>query len=467
MARRARKQLVGPLSSELASVELGDERLNRRLLSIVDRLSEQPSASFPHAMGDDAELEAAYRFFANERVTAEGILEPHFEATAARVGECETVVVVHDTTEFEFGGEVQREGLGRLIRPGQGFFGHFALAVSASGTREPLGLLGFETIFRLDEPTPRKSRKRTDNRGESERWYRLASESEQRCDQNVRLVHVMDREGDSFRNFGQLDHDSSLFVIRSNHDRRLVENEDFEKLREAARSAKVRVKRDVQLSARKQHPGPKGLRQPARRSRTATLSFAARRIVLPRTGDAPKAVPTELALNVVHVLEVGAPKGEEPVEWILLTNLPTKTKKDLEFVVDCYRCRWLIEEFFKAIKTGCKYEKRQLATASSLLNALAVFAPIAWRLLLLRYLAHHSPDLPASRALTTTQLDVLRAISRSPLPRKLTVHDALFAVAELGGHLKRNGDPGWIVLSRGFHDLLLIERGWQAREGRA
>jgi hypothetical protein len=452
------------MSEEFAGAELGDERLTGRLGQLADRLSERPSDSFPHAMVGDAELEAAYRFFGNEKVTPEAILEPHFEATASRTAEYETILVVHDTTEFEFGGEVQREGLGRLIRPGQGFFGHFALATSADGNREPLGLLGLETIFRLDDPTPRKKRKKGNSRGESKRWYRLAAEAERRIDGRSNIVHVMDREADSYGLFGQLHQDGSQFVIRSNHDRCLAEASDIAKLRDAARSARTRVEREVQLSARKQHPGPKGKRQPARRSRTATLSFAATEIRLPRTSDAPRSFPAVLTLNVVHVIETDPPDGEDPVEWILLTNLPIRTKAQLEFIVDCYRARWMIEEYFKALKTGCQYEKRQLASADSLLNALAVFAPIAWRLLLLRHLAHHAPNLPASRALTPTQLDVLRAISRSPLPRKLTVRDALFAVAALGGHLKRNGDPGWIVLGRGFHDLLLLERGWRARE---
>jgi hypothetical protein len=156
------------------------------------------------------------------------------------------------------------------------------------------------------------------------------------------------------------------------------------------------------------------------------------------------------------------PAGETPVEWILLTNLPLETAADVEFAVDCYRARWLIEEFFKALKTGCQYEKRQLESSHSLLNALAVLAPVAWRLLLLRYLSRHVPDAPAQTALTPTQIDLLRAVSKKPLPRHATVRDALLAVAKLGGHLTSNGDPGWIVLGRGFHDLLIMELAWRA-----
>jgi hypothetical protein len=148
MATRA--QAVPALSAEFDGADLGDERLDQRLGLLADCVAERPGESFPKVL-DDAELEAAYRFFRNERVTPEGILAPHFRQTARRAAAAPQVLVVHDTTQFEFGGHVKREGLGRIIRPGQGFFGHFSLATSADGTRKPLGLLGLETVFRLDK----------------------------------------------------------------------------------------------------------------------------------------------------------------------------------------------------------------------------------------------------------------------------------------------------------------------------
>jgi hypothetical protein len=132
----------------------------------------------------------------------------------------------------------------------------------------------------------------------------------------------------------------------------------------------------------------------------------------------------------------------------------------------CYRARWIIEEYFKALKTGCQYERRQLTTSKRLLNALAVLAPVAWRLLLLRHLARHQPERPARDALSPSQVSVLRAVSKTPLPSRPSVRDALLAIARLGSHLRSNGEPGWLVLGRGFHDLLLLERGWSARTER-
>jgi hypothetical protein len=449
---------VPPLSSELAGADLGDERLDRRLGKLVDRIAERPGDSFPKML-DEAELEAAYRFFGNERVTPEAILEPHFQGTSQRAQSHDQVVVVHDTTEFEFPGASPREGLGRLLRPGQGFFGHFALATTADGKRLPLGLLGLMTVFRLDKPKQR--RRDRPFRGESSRWRELAAAAENRLQGGAHAIHVMDREGDSYATLSEFADDRRSFVIRSCHDRRLVDDE--QKLWDRARASETMIEREVELSARPAIPGPKGKRHPARRARTAKLALARIDVALPRPStDAARGAPPTLPVGVIHVREIDPPKDETPVEWILLTNLPLETAADVEFAVDCYRARWLIEEFFKALKTGCQYEKRQLESSHSLLNALAVLAPVAWRLLLFRYLARHAPQAPAKQALTPTQLDVLRAVSKKPLPGNPTVRDALLAVAKLGGHLTNNGDPGWIVLGRGFHDLLIMELAWRA-----
>src|SRR5262249_10834031 len=123
------------MSRELAGAELGDARLSKRLGLLADQLAARPAASFPKAL-DDAELEAAYRFFGNAGVTPAAILAPHFRQSARRATDASRIIVVHDTTAFEFGGQTKRAGLGHLIRPAaQGFFGHFSLALTADGTR--------------------------------------------------------------------------------------------------------------------------------------------------------------------------------------------------------------------------------------------------------------------------------------------------------------------------------------------
>jgi len=460
MPPRKRASALPALSSEVADADLGDGRLTKRLGGLIDALASRPGESFPKAL-DDAELEGAYRFFGNDKVTPEAILAPHFRQTARRATKCRQVLVVHDTTQFEFGGATKREGLGRLIRPGQGFFGHFSLATTADGHREPLGLLNLETLFRLDKVS-KKPRDQRPNRGESARWRRGIEAVEERLPEHVQAIHVMDREGDSYANLSALDGVGHAYVIRSVHDRVLADEETH--LRAAARAAKRVLEREVPLSRRPVIEGPKGQRHPARRERLAKLTIAAKSIEIPKTSDAKAAASSTLKLNVVYVHERKPPPREPAVEWFLLTSLPIGTPDEVAFVVDCYRGRWTIEEYFKALKTGCQYEKRQLETAHALLNALAVLSTVAWRLLLLRHLARHAPERPATDALTPSQLEVLHATAKRPIPKKPTVQQAMLAVAGLGGHLPRNGDPGWLVLGRGMHDLLLLELGWRARE---
>ena len=170
-------------------------------------------------------------------------------------------------------------------------------------------------------------------------------------------------------------------------------------------------------------------------------------------------VPRYLPINVVVVEEANPPKGEPPVTWRLYTAEPIDSPAHLERIVDGYRCRWVVEEFFKALKTGCGIEKRQLESRHALENALAVYIPIAWRVLRHRTLAKLDGGSKASLILSKLQIQLLRRASNIKLPRVLTMNTALIAIAALGGHLKRNGSPGWITLLRGYQRLLTLEEG--------
>jgi Transposase DNA-binding len=461
MGRKASAAVA--LSAEFDEVDLGDARLNRRLLKLADSVADRPGESFPKAL-DDAELEAAYRFFGNDQVTPEAILAPHVRQSARRAADLDRVLVVHDTTAFEFGGQTKRDGLGHLIKPSaQGFFGHFSLALASDGSRHPVGLLGLETVFRLKKRIGHKRWSRDKRLGESDRWLRGVEAAEEALGRTGKAIHITDREGDQYALIANLVDGNRAFVIRSFQDRRLS-GEDQVRLRAVATAAKVTVRREVPLSPRPKINGPKGDRHPARRHRVARLTFAATTVEIARTLDAPEHAAATIVLNVIHVAERRPPAGQAPVEWFLLTNLPIHDEEAILFAVDCYRARWAIEEYFKALKTGCQYERRQLESAHSLLNALAVLAPVAWRLLLLRHLARAKPTAPASTALTQKQLEVLRAVSKKPLRARASAREAMLAVAALGGHIKTNGDPGWLVVGRGMHDLLLLELGWRARE---
>jgi len=459
----------------MSLAEFGDARLSKRLQRIVEALGAKPSAGFPMALGNEAACEAFYRFLRNGKVTSEAIVKPHVDATVDQCAERKAVVVIHDTTQFHFGGESERDGLGTTNNSTQGFFAHVALAVDTGAANRPLGVLGLSTISRTKKKFSRGNRAeylrrlRTDPTKESLRWGDLLEEVEKKLSGRSHAIHVMDRESDSYVLIARMLAANAHFVIRATAKRKLfpVGQEPVAGVYEEWKDLPDMVEREVPLSARRtSKPYYRPGRHPLRGQRIAKLRFSAKRIRAKRTSVGMK-WPAFLDLNAVRVYEVGTPDGEEPVEWLLLTTEAIATAEDVGRIVDHYRARWVIEEYFKVLKTGCAFEKRQLESYATLKNALAILAPIAARLLLLRSLERDSDQDRVRDVLTNTQLEVLRTFSPKPPPPRPTVAAVMKAIAALGGHLSNNGPPGWQVLWRGYQELLTLERAWCAAHERA
>jgi hypothetical protein len=457
------------IAPEFAGASFGDARLSARVVQIAERCAESPGASLPTAMRAESELTAAYRFLSNEAVRPGAMLSPHFQRTAERMTGAECVLVAHDTTEFKF--STDREGFGYLRAESErGFLMHASLAVSADGKRTPLGLCGFHTWIRSGEPRRKKAAAAAEPAGEaepekeneSERWARQVESVGALLDGRVGVIHVMDREADAYPLLAGMLLAQRRFIVRSRIDRivRSEDEGDTTKLHDVLHGADDEIEMEVPLSPRvKKRPSA----TPARQARRATLRVRATSLSL-RKPPYVKDAEMWADVNVVHVREVDAPADAVPVEWTLLTSEPVGSLRDILFVIESYRARWLIEEFFKALKTGCEYEKLQLETLHALQNALAMFCPIAWRMLHLRSLARDQPDAPADTVLTKTEVAVLRAVGSMKLPATPTVADALLAVAMMGGYQKHKVPPGWLTLARGFETLSMIAAGWEARE---
>jgi hypothetical protein len=101
-------------AEELASVDLGDARLNRRLVRVAEQLGAQPGASIPVACGGWAETQAAYRWLAHENVAWESVLAPHWDCSVARMREQPVVLCVQDSTELNYTAQPGIAGLGQL-----------------------------------------------------------------------------------------------------------------------------------------------------------------------------------------------------------------------------------------------------------------------------------------------------------------------------------------------------------------
>lgn len=472
------------IEQEWATASLGDERRRGRAQVIGRRWAAKPGASFPDMFDDDAELEAAYRLFENEHVDPDELLAAHARATVERIDAIERgrpVLSIQDTTTFEFGGEGHRKDVGWVTREKQGFFAHIALVLSADGTARPLGVIGL-TTFHRERAAPAKERgkrrhdgKKTcfDPERESLRWGAMADATSELLRGHAIPIHVTDREADAYEYLSGRVQKGQRFVARVRELNRpvtLAGKVDCErvKLRLVAERAVPVVEREAKLSRRARSLLPKRrATHPARGQRVAHLEFAAERIRIARPAHLPDAMLASIDVNLVHVREPNPPADAEPVEWLLLTSESIETADEILRVVDYYRARWTIEELNQAIKTGCEYESRQLETLKALLIALALCIPVAWQMLALRHQSRIEPDAPASSVLSARRLETLRiaARKRRPLPANPTVRDAFLAIAALGGHLKRNGRPGWKTLRRGLDRLLAAEEVLDARAG--
>jgi hypothetical protein len=453
-------------AGEFAFVELGDQRLNVRAAAIASKLSQSPAVGFPKVLSE-TELSGYYRFVNNESVSFESLLEAHVESTKRRVELLRRVVVAHDTSDCRYTDEQAREGLGPMDNGGQGFYFHASVAFDQD--RRPLGTVAIETWVRSPQdptaPKPTQKQRYESPDKESLRWMRAVHRTAlELAGTGAELVHVMDREADDYDILCELVEHQYLFVVRASTDRSLSEEHLGEKLKPFARNLEVRVERSAKLAHRKKKRPAKEVRKfPPRKTRDARLSFSAGRVTLRRPDKANKSLPAELELNVVHVIELNPPEDCEPVEWFLLTNQPVDTDEQILRIVDDYRTRWGIEEFFKALKTGCNFEGRQHESLHALLNALAIFLAIAWGLMTLRHAARdpQTKDLPATEVLTPRQIEILRVRSHGKLGATPTVYEAIMALARFfGGHIRGNGDPGWQVLGRAYESLLLVEFGW-------
>jgi len=455
---------------EFEDVALGDKRLARRVLDIVPSLAAAPGDSFPEQMGSVAEREALYRFLSNPKVTMQALLAGHFRATHERVSGRSAVRIVHDTSPFRFLGD--REGLGLLQGNSRGFLGHVSLAISADETREPLGIVAVHPFIHTASEerrkmTPRErhlmSLQKPREEKESSRWERQAIEVSKAIAVDTFAIHIMDQEADSYDLLGEMHAAQLHFVVRANPKRRTKDNHCADDV--LARNP-ASIFRTVHVSPKPvhRHNTPS---HPARIEREAALEIRWGSVTLPRQRYSQSEAP-ELVMTAVHVREINPPEGESAVEWMLFTSEPVTSLEEAACIVDHYRARWIIEEYFKALKTGCKFESRQLTSFDGLTRALALFVPIAWHLLVLRHLGREAPTRPASVVFDREQLLLLAALlekRRYKLPSALTVRDAMLGIAALGGHIKNNGDPGWLVLGRGFTRFAEAEIVWRmARE---
>lgn len=449
--------MVSWAEREVGHAALGDTRRTKRLVQMVERLATAPTASIPHLFaGDRAAIKATYRFWDSDAVTPQAIAQAEQQATVERCAGLPLVLAVQDTTDLDFTRHPATTGLGHLMGSHRGFLMHSVLAVSPDGV--PLGLLHQHLWAR--DPTQRTAHQRY-NRPvkdkESQRWLDAEQVTLAAVPAETDVLTIADREADIFELLAADRRAGGYLLIRATHPRRIADTPDGETAYIWSSVQQQPVIGEMTVLARDKRGQP--IRPATLRVRRQTVEIQVPRHHLQRSQSQPVTVDAILAI------EEQPPADKAPIIWRLLTTWPLTTEADVLAMIEVYSLRWLIERYHFVLKSGCRVEELQLAQEQRLERAVATYSIVATRILRLTYLARTEPETPILPELDPAEWTVLQV--RFPhLRERPTVREAVRAIAHLGGFQGRTGDgePGVLVLWRGFQRLRDYSLGWQLHQ---
>jgi hypothetical protein len=455
------------IDGELAGCEFQDERLGKRFRKLLEQLSDGAGETIPMACHDWANTKAAYRFFDNERVNEKDILAGHFQATRERFAATDDIaLVLHDTTEFTFRredgrtiGKLSTSHIGTKSRPRHhtvcGILMHSSLAVTTEGL--PLGLSAIK-FWTRDEFKGTNALKKHINptrvpieEKESIRWLQNLQESTQLLGAPERCVHIGDRESDIYELFCAAQEVRTHFVLRTCADR--LAGDGNHTVEEEMEDVSCKGLHRIEVRDKKGN------------TREAVLELKYRRIcILPPVAKQKRYPP--LRLTVIHAQERETPKGCEAINWKLVTDLPVQSRTEAIEKLEWYSLRWKIEVFHKIMKSGCKAEDSKLRTAERLVNLIAIFCIMGWRIFWMTMINRSTENASPKMALTPLEIDILDRVVKDKATRQTsarkTLSHYLTKIARLGGYLARAHDPppGNTVMWRGLARLTDIQIGF-------
>lgn len=450
---------------EFGKAEVEDARWRRRLVLVAEQAARRPGGKVTEVISGSAERQGAYGLLESGAVAASAIAKGMFRACAERcAGErfvfCPTdgsSLTLVDRAKKKFGPVGSRNfGI-------QGLKVISVLAVSANGV--PLGLTGQAWWTRSPEPPKRHRHYRKPEEKESCHWPEAMTQTREvmrAYAPNTRVWFQLDREGDAWPILQQADADQHWFTVRGAYDRRvLLPSGKKTYLRTLVDNQRVVSRYDLAVA-----PGPK------RQARTARMEIRACRAILDFRNKRTDRHFSK-TLNVVLARERGTtPRGEKPIEWLLLTNRPVGTAEELDQIVFGYSQRWRIEEFHRSWKSGvCRVEESQLRSSEAAIKWATILAAVATRVERLKLLSRREPDRPATDEFSAVELRALKLLrfgksgnkdgSRAPVP---TLSEATLWLAQLGGYTGKSsgGPPGSVTLGRGLTQLQAAARALEA-----
>ena len=452
--------------ANFSNAVLGDARRTRRLVRTADLMCRRPGGTLPQKLNSPKDLRAFYRLVDCEDVTHESILASHREATWNQIDQTQgAVLVIHDATELDFTSrESLSDALGQIGNgKHRGYIVQNSLAVDPK-TRRVLGLcnqvLHHRAIVAAEET---RSQKRKRESRESLLWIRGVASVRN----DKKLVDICDQGADTFEFLEHEVNSGRRFVIRAAYNRSIyvghgdVATSESNKLRDYAVQLPEAGRWTLSVTSRVSTKRPKRKGKKKKIQRTAreaemAVAFAPVLIKSPRKkcgihGSAP------LRVWVIRVWEVNPPNGQERLEWFLVTNDPVLTYANAYRIVGWYECRWIVEEYHKGMKTGCRIESPQFTTEARLQPAIALLSIVTLTLLEMRDASRRSDSKKRKAAdiICKDYVAVLSAWRHGEIKIDWCIHDFFLALARLGGHQNRKSDhpPGWQTIWNGWKDL--------------
>jgi hypothetical protein len=438
-----------------------DKRLGARLRTLVGQLARSVGAPIPMACQDWANTKAAYRFLSNDTVVEADILSGHFQATRNRAAAVDgLILVLQDTTEFTYKradpekiGAIGLTPVGRDLhghvvhRKVCGLLMHASLAITLEGL--PLGLSAVKFWTRSQFKGTNALRGRINparipiEQKESIRWLENMRQTVELLGRPERLVHIGDRENDIYEFFCTANELETHFLVRTCVNR--LAGDGQHTIADEMAKVKVQGLHTVVIGTGKSNGQPD----------IAELELRYKQVrVLPPIGK-HKRYPAQ-TLTVIHATERTMPAGRPRIDWKLITDLPVTSLQEAIEKLDWYAQRWKIEVFHKILKSGCRAEEAKLRTANRLVNLIAVFCIVSWRIYWLTMINRTAPSAPPQLALTKVEirtLDQLKPNKKENSKRSLSSY--IVKIACLGGYLARAHDPppGNMVIWRGWRRL--------------
>ena len=400
-----------------------------------------PQDSLPKRAGNWADLKAAYRLLDNPQVQPAAIGEAHREWTRQRIATLPRVLCVQDDTDLQ-GARV----------PGGEQVMHSTLAVDPEGRIQ--GILD-QRWFEHVQASPGETRRQRHQRWRESCVWSDAAKAIGAPPPGQQWIHVAARAADDLSFMQACRQVPADFVVRARHDRRLKDGPAklWEQLRQVSPAGELEVR------VGEQRRGPKVTRQ----GRLARVKVRFSPVTLSEPWNHPGSAQAQWVWAVY--LRDMEDHGKETIDWMLLTSEPVNTLEDALRIVRWYRCRWVIEEWHRTLKEGCRLESAQLEGVDNLRRLSAICAVVAVRLLELRDLAEgdgEQADSPEALRATTSPLWIQMVAQLSGRsPQTLTPRQFWQTIARQGGWLgrKRDGRPGWKTLWRGWYDICRMIRG--------